>query len=152
PEEVPYSGRLAYVNSKLCNLFFAYELGRRLADRGLSTPDRPVTVNTFEPGLVPGSGLARDYSRVAQFIWYRILPVLTLFTSKVNTADDAGRALANLVLEPELERSSGKYFPSHTKFQQAPSSVESYDPEEARKLWETSVTLSGLSVGDSPLL
>ena len=51
-----FDGRLAYVNSKLCNLWFAYELARRSEAAGL-----PLTVNGYDPGLVPGSGLARDY-------------------------------------------------------------------------------------------
>ena len=61
PEGTPFHGRRSYVNSKLCNLWFAYELGRRLEAAGLAAGERPVSVNAFEPGLVPGSGLARDY-------------------------------------------------------------------------------------------
>src|SRR6478736_270684 len=54
PGEPPQTaGRRRYTTSKLCNLLFAYELDRRL--------DHGVTVNAFDPGLMPGSGLARDY-------------------------------------------------------------------------------------------
>ena len=51
-----YDGRLAYVNSKLCNVWFTYELARRLDAAAPANGGRAVTVNAFDPGLVPGSG------------------------------------------------------------------------------------------------
>jgi NAD(P)-dependent dehydrogenase (short-subunit alcohol dehydrogenase family) len=56
PRRGDFDGRLAYVNSKLCNLWFAYELGRRIDGAGLSNDRHRLTVNAFDPGLVPGSG------------------------------------------------------------------------------------------------
>lgn len=148
PRAGEFDGRLAYVNSKLCNLWFAYELGRRLDARSLS-------VNAFDPGLVPGSGLARDYPTALRFIWNRILPgvarVLTVVLPTINPADKSGRALARLVIDPTLAGVSGKYFPSHTRWQEAPSSDASYDQERARTLWEQSVRLTGLTPQESPL-
>ena len=146
-----YNGRLAYVNSKLCNLWFAYELIRRLEAAGLGGEGRPLSVNSFEPGLVPGSGLARDYHPVARFVWNNVLPVLTYFMTTVNTAERSGSALAEKTLDPSLERVSGKYFPSHTRFGEGASSDDSYDTARARELWELSVRLTDLSLEDSPL-
>ncbi len=147
-----FDGRLAYVNSKLCNVWFAYELVRRLEGAGL----RRVTVNAFDPGLVPGSGLGRDYPRALRFVWNRILPgvarVLTLVVAGINPAPKAGGALARLVLDPALAGVSGKYFPSHTRWREAPSSDASYDVERARRLWEDSVGMSRLTPEESPLL
>jgi NAD(P)-dependent dehydrogenase (short-subunit alcohol dehydrogenase family) len=143
-----FNGRLAYVNSKLCNLWFAYELERRIAAAGLSSDGRRLTVNTFEPGLVPGSGLARDYPPVLRFAWYRILPglarLLTPIVPGINPASKAGPALARLVVDPMLAGVSGKYFPSHTRWREAPSSDASYDVARARALWEESVRMSRL--------
>ena len=151
-----FNGRLAYVNSKLCNLWFAYELERRIAAAGLSSDGRRLTVNTFEPGLVPGSGLARDYPPVLRFAWYRILPglarLLTPIVPGINPASKAGPALAQLVVDPTLAGVSGKYFPSHTRWREAPSSDASYDVARARALWEESVRMSRLRSGESPLL
>ncbi len=105
-----FDGRLAYVNSKLCNLWFTYELRRRLEGAGVPN----LTVNAFDPGLVPGSGLARDYPPALRFIWNRLLPgvarVLTLAVPTINPAPKAGAALAQLVLDPALASVSGKYF------------------------------------------
>ncbi len=150
-----FSGGLAYVNSKLCNLWFTYELVRRLEASGLSEGGRRLTVNAFDPGLVPGSGLAREYAAPLRFFWKRVLPglarVLTPVVPSINPADKAGGALARLVLDPELERVSGKYFPSHTRWREDPSSAASYDLERARALWEESTRMARLTRDESPL-
>jgi NAD(P)-dependent dehydrogenase (short-subunit alcohol dehydrogenase family) len=155
PRPGEFDGRLAYVNSKLCNLWFAYELDRRLAAAGLSNGAQRLSVNGFDPGLVPGSGLARDYPRALRFVWDRILPglarVLTPMVPTINPAPKAGAALANLVLDPSLAGVSGKYFPSHSRWRAAPSSDASYDVGSARELWEASVRMTGLTAAESPL-
>ena len=155
PTPDAYDGRLAYVNSKLCNLWFAYELVRRIEAAGLSRPDRPLTVNGFDPGLVPGSGLARDYPAALRFVWDRVLPalarVVTLVLPTVNPAPKAGGALAGLVVSPALASVTGKYFPSHARWCEAASSDASYDVERARALWDASVAMSRLESGESPL-
>ncbi len=156
PRSGEFDGRLAYVNSKLCNLWFAYELVRRIEAAGLAGDERRLTVNAFDPGLVPGSGLARDYPPVLRFIWDRILPGLALGLTRVmptiNPAPKSGGALARLVVDPALERVSGKYFPSHSRWSEASSSEASYDVDRARALWEESVRMTGLTPDESPLL
>jgi NAD(P)-dependent dehydrogenase (short-subunit alcohol dehydrogenase family) len=155
PRPGAFDGRLAYVNSKLCNLWFAYELVRRLEAAGLAGGERALSVNGFDPGLVPGSGLARDYPAPLRFVWDRILPavarVVTLVVPNVNPADKAGAAMARLVLDPALAGVSGRYFPSHTRWREAPSSDASYDEERARALWVESARMVGLAPGESPL-
>jgi len=69
----------------------------------------------------------------------------------INPADKAGDALAHLVLDPALAGVSGEYFPSHTRWRQAPSSDASYDTARARALWEESVRMVELAPGESPL-
>ena len=132
------------MNSKLCNLWFTYELVRRLDAAGVTG----VTVNGYDPGLVPGSGLARDYPPVLRFVWNAVLPplarALSPFVANVSTAPKAGRALARLVTDPAFARTTGKYFPSHTRWQEAASSDASYDVARAGALWEASVRMTGL--------
>jgi len=156
PRPDAFSGPLAYVNSKLCNLWFTYELGRRLATAGLSTDAHPLSVNAFEPGLVPGSGLARDYPAALRFVWNSVLPAVARLATRVlptvNPADKAGAALANVVLDPALERASGKYFPSHARWREAASSEASYDTQRAAALWGASVRMTRLTPEESPLV
>jgi light-dependent protochlorophyllide reductase len=155
PRRDAFDGRLAYVNSKLCNLWFVYELVRRLDAAVVSNGSR-VTVNGFDPGLVPGSGLARDYPPALRFVWNRILPgfarLLTPVVTGINPAPKAGAALARLVLDPDLAAVSGKYFPSHSRWREAPSSDASYDVERARALWDASVRMAKLTADESPLV
>lgn len=156
PKAGAFEGRLAYVNSKLCNLWFTYELARRLEAAGLAGGERPISVNAYEPGLVPGSGLARDYPVALRFIWDRILPAVSGALSPIvpglSTARKSGEALAAVVADPALERASGKYFPSHTRWREERSSPESYDADRARELWEASVAMTGLTSEESPVL
>ena len=130
-------GRIAYTTSKLCNLLCAYELSRRLQQQEISS----ITVNVFNPGLMPGSGLAQDYTPTAKFIWNNILPLLCRFIPNVNTIENAGKALARLILDPKLDRVTGKYF---SGMKMIDSSQASYDRTLAKQLWEGSIKLTQL--------
>ena len=138
-------GRTAYTTSKLCNVLCAYELSRRLQDREISTESQPITVNVFNPGLMPGSGLANDYTLTAKFVWNNILPILCKFIPNVNTMSQSGEALATLITDPELANVTGKYF---SGFNAIDSSVESYDEDKAKQLWDASVELTRLQANE----
>ncbi len=145
PVEGATLGRRRYTTSKLCNIYFAYELSRRLEKQGLSTPEKSITANAFNPGLMPGTGLARDYSPLQRFAWNYLLPVIrpiAQFFMPMHSVSESGRALARLVLDPSLERITGKYY---SGLKEEPSSKESYDAQKAFELWETSVSLVKLA-------
>jgi light-dependent protochlorophyllide reductase len=136
PSDDPMIGQRRYTTSKLCNIYFTYELSRRLAKKDLS-----ITANAFNPGLMPGTGLARDYTPIQRFIWNNVLPVIrpiTRYFMSINSVQDSGRALARLVLDPALEKVTGKYY---SGMKEEPSSQESYDTNKALELWESSVNL-----------
>ena len=138
-------GRIAYTTSKLCNVLCAYELNRLLTAK--SAPNSPATtVNVFSPGLMPGTGLASDYTAIAKFVWNNILPILCNFVPKVNTASYAGKALARLVTDPELANITRKYF---SCFKMIDSAEESYDLSKAEQLWQGSVRLTGLQATET---
>jgi len=128
-------GRRRYTTSKLCNVLTAYELARRL------DPERRITINTFDPGLMPGTGLGRDYPGLQGMAWRYLLPALTVVPGiNVHTPRRSGQALARLALDPELNAVSGKYFSGRRQIR---SSVDSYDAAKAADLWTTSVALVG---------
>jgi NAD(P)-dependent dehydrogenase (short-subunit alcohol dehydrogenase family) len=141
-----FVGRRRYTTSKICNVLCTYEMDRRLKRRGMSTPDRPITVNAFDPGLMPGTGLARSYRPAAQFAWNTLGPLLRwtlqLFHANIHRPEDSGRALTRLVLDPALESVSGRYFEGIKEIR---SSAESYDEAKAAARWEQSAELAGLS-------
>ena len=130
-ESAGHFGRRAYATSKLCNVLCAYQLARL-------TPD--VTCNAFDPGLMPGSGLARDYGALARFAWNAILPALRPFSKQVNGTRTSARALARLVTDPSLAEVTGAYFEGMRRVN---SSKLSYDETLARDLWNTSLELTG---------
>jgi NAD(P)-dependent dehydrogenase (short-subunit alcohol dehydrogenase family) len=125
-------GRRRYTTSKLCNVLFAYELDRRL-DRG----GQGVMVTAFDPGLMPGSGLARDYPPLQRWAWRYVLPALRLLPG-VRSTRTSGRYLAALVDDPRFDGVTGQYFGGLRPIR---SSVDSYDRAKALDLWETSERL-----------
>jgi light-dependent protochlorophyllide reductase len=129
------AGRRRYTTSKLCNVLTTYELARRFG------AGRRITANAFDPGLMPGSGLARDYGRVQRLVWQYVLPALTVLPINVNTRRQSGRALAALVADPAFADVTGRYFQGSREIR---SSEESYEEEKARELWRTSAELLGL--------
>jgi light-dependent protochlorophyllide reductase len=130
------AGRRRYTTSKLANVMCAYELHRRLRAAGRDA----ISVNAFDPGLMPGTGLARDYGGLQRLAWRFLLPVLRPLPG-VSSPVAAGRALARLVVAPELEGVSGRYF---TGKRETLSSEDSYDEAAAAELWATSAELVGL--------
>jgi NAD(P)-dependent dehydrogenase (short-subunit alcohol dehydrogenase family) len=131
------AGRRRYSTSKLCNVYCAYELDRRLA---ALAPGQRITVNAFDPGFMPATGLARDYGPVARFVTTSVLPLLTLWWPNANRVQTSARRLARLAIDPRYQGVSGRYF---SRGRPARSSNDSYDEEKARALWEASLALSG---------
>jgi NAD(P)-dependent dehydrogenase (short-subunit alcohol dehydrogenase family) len=128
-----FAGRRAYATSKLCNVLFGYELARRMTAAGID-----VTVNGFDPGMMPGTGLARDYDAGSRVAWRFIMPVLTLLAPNVNRVTTSARNLARLVTDPALSHVTGRYFIGRNE---ARSSEQSYDQAVAARLWEVSLEL-----------
>jgi light-dependent protochlorophyllide reductase len=129
--QVP-AGRERYTTSKLCNVLFAYELDRRLGHG-----QQGVTVNAFNPGLMPGSGLARDYGPVERFAWRFLMPAMRILPG-VRSTRQSGRHLAALVSDPGYENVTGSYFDG---LKAVSSSADSYDRAKALDLWQTSERL-----------
>ncbi|MDB5099963.1 MAG: Light-dependent protochlorophyllide reductase [Cyanobacteria bacterium RYN_339] len=126
-EAVGEAGRRRYTTSKLCNILFSYELARRAPG---------VVVAAFDPGLMPGSGLARDYGAFQRWAWRNILPVLRLFQRNVNSTESSGRALARLATDPGI--ATGTYYEGLRAIR---SSTQSYDEALAARLWSQSEAL-----------
>jgi NAD(P)-dependent dehydrogenase (short-subunit alcohol dehydrogenase family) len=141
-EDITVWGRKAYSTSKLCNVFCTYELARRLRS---SRPDLKITVNAMDPGLMPGTGLAREYNCLLKFGWNCLLPLLIPFMRNVNTTAQSGAQLAKLAIDPAFEGVTGKYFEGSREIR---SSDESYDQEKAADLWRSSVQMSLLTSDD----
>jgi NAD(P)-dependent dehydrogenase (short-subunit alcohol dehydrogenase family) len=122
--EKKYRPMGAYSQSKLANVYFTYELARRLKGTG-------VTVNCADPG-VAATSLGSDQ------LLFRILVKLPLFT----TPEVGAQTSVHLASAPEVKDMTGKYF---AKKKELASSKASHDEAIARKLWDTSATMTHLA-------
>lgn len=117
-------GRTAYSTSKLATIYLVHEYARRL----------PAGIDSvaYNPGFVPGTGLARNAGPISRFAMRRILPVMTL-TPFATSRHAAGRYLADVVLGT-TKAPTGSYV---DRTHAARSSEESYDPQREGELWDT---------------
>ena len=96
------------------------------------------TVTAFDPGLMPGTGLAREAGAMLQFVFTKVLPHLIwllrlLLSPNVHSPRESGEALARLAVGKDVEGVSGKYFEGMKEIK---SSVESYVKEKQEDLWK----------------
>ena len=132
------AGTQHYTNSKLVNIMWTYALHQRLHER---VTERGLTVNAFDPGLMPGSGLAREYGPVFRFAWHKVMPKMTpvlkvLFTPNIHKPSESGALLARCAISDKLAGVSGKYFEGEKEIKSSPPS---YDEKKWDDLWEWTV-------------
>ncbi|MCC7411447.1 MAG: SDR family NAD(P)-dependent oxidoreductase [Gammaproteobacteria bacterium] len=139
------AARRAYATSKLCNLLFVHELCRRLERSGRSTARAPITVNAFDPGFMPATDLGRAHGLLARALFGGLLAPLARVMPGMSTPERAGSQLAAMLLDPALERVSGRYFAGAG--QQMPS-LQARDGDSALRLWRASSALAGLRPED----
>lgn len=125
-----YDARVFYKNSKLANMWFAYELQRLLSGTG-------VTSNAVCPGFVPGAIADRRTSPVERFMYSRVLARMP-FARSVDQASDSYMVAAT---DPRYATVGGVFI---VDGQEKRSSDESYDEARARRLWEESWSWCGL--------
>ena len=119
-----YSPHSAYSQSKLANVYFTYELARRLEGTG-------VTANCLHPGMVTTS-LFRNMTP-----WMKLVVSLArVFFVKPDRGADTVVYLASA---PEVANVTGRYFENRKS---VPSSRVSHDKACARRLWEVSESLT----------
>jgi NAD(P)-dependent dehydrogenase (short-subunit alcohol dehydrogenase family) len=128
--EVDYYGKRAYAQSKLANILFTYELSRVLDGTG-------ITVNTLHPGAV-ASGFSRNNGWVS---WMKHVTYHFMKRELVGPKK-GGKTSIYLATSPDVEGVTGKYFVDKKSVR---SSEASYDREAAKKLWDVSMELTGLS-------
>ena len=116
----------AYGRSKLCNLYFTYELARRLEGTG-------VTVNAMHPGFV-ATNMAVNNGPLVRFF-------LPLVHSNSLTPEQGASTIVYLASSPDVEGVTGKYFVREREVESDPIS---YDESAAKRLWDVSEKMTGL--------
>jgi protochlorophyllide reductase len=123
------SGQVAYATSKLANVLFGLEAARRYAGE--------ATVNVFDPGLMPATGLARDYGPVQRRIYAAMEPLLRRLPFGARP-ELSGAALARLVTDPALAGMTGRYVEIDAPAEPSPLAR---DRARAEQLWRDSEAL-----------
>jgi hypothetical protein len=88
-------------------------------------------VFSFNPGFVPGTGLARDAGAISRFAVGRIMPLMTI-TSYARSVTVSGADLATATIGP-VAAPNGSYI-NGTEVER--SSPESYDVDREEALWD----------------
>ena len=124
-----YDPVVFYKNSKLANLWFAFELARRLEGTG-------VTVNAVCPGFVPAS-LAESQQGFQRLFTKYLL-------ARLPVANSPAKAAANTVFvatDPAYASRTGKFV---GECQEVVAYEEARDPAKAERLWQLSCKLCGI--------
>jgi light-dependent protochlorophyllide reductase len=115
---------LVYKNSKLANVWFTFELARRMEGTG-------VTVNAICPGFIPTTGLVRNKKGMAKFFLKHVASHLPFAVNE----DTGANCEVHCATDPKLEKVTGKFF---SKMKEYPSSPDGNNVELQKKLWDLS--------------
>lgn len=122
-----YDANRVYATTKLQNVLFTAELARRLAGSG-------VTANCVHPGIA-GTGVLNSLHGRPR--WH------APWTRYAHPAPSGATApVSRVATDPELEQVNGAYFQGLVR---ADPSPQARDADAARRLWETSASLLGIS-------
>ena len=122
-----YNGYVAYGQSKLANVLFTYELARRLEGTG-------ITCNALHPGVVATNIANHGFSFFTVFF--------KLFSPFFKSPKSGAATSVYLATSPEVAKITGKYFDNCAE---KSSSKISHDAAIAKRLWDISSSLTGLS-------
>ena len=121
-----YGGMRAYSQSKLANVFFTYELARRLEGTG-------VTANALHPGLVATNFLSNN-GKLGQFLCF-------FMGLRGMSAPKGALTSIYLASSAEVEGVTGRFYEKSREVRSSPSS---YDRSVAERLWQVSAEMTGL--------
>lgn len=128
--------RRKYSYSKLGNIYFTYELNKRL--RNINSK---IVVNAFNPGMMNTnfSGGHNSATRTAM--------IKLTMPERVGDLDKSSTALSEIIINEQFTHITGKYFDRSTNCKE--SSELSYNEENGLKLWNKSIEWTNLSVSET---
>lgn len=130
--------RRAYSTSKLATVYFAHELQRRVGDR--------ADVSVFDPGLMPGTGLARGARPGVRWMWNTVMKSLRVLPG-VSSPRRSGRTLADLAVDTRWTGlRDGAYIEIDRRGSAAPHAT---DRDRETDLWNVSKQLLATRLGHS---
>jgi NAD(P)-dependent dehydrogenase (short-subunit alcohol dehydrogenase family) len=130
--EKRYFSFIAYRQTKLANVLLTAELNRRLG------PGSPVRAFAADPGMVNTAIGAKGGLRFFRWLW-------KVHSRKGKTAEESARGVVFLAVNPDIQDTPEIYWKNC-----APKAPDPYalDPDNARRLWEISEKMCGISDGE----
>ncbi|KAL7087724.1 hypothetical protein ACP275_13G085900 [Erythranthe tilingii] len=132
-----FDGAKAYKDSKVCNMLTMQEFHRRYHE------ETGITFASLYPGCIATTGLFREHIPLFRLLF----PAFQKFVTKgFVTEEESGERLAQVVSDPSLTK-SGVYWSwnkDSASFENQ-LSKEASNADKARKVWEISEKLVGLS-------
>jgi len=122
--------RKKYSYSKLCNIYFTYEL-----DEILRKENSNILVNAFNPGMMNTNFSGGHNSKA------RTAMVKLTMPERVGDLNKSSTALAKLVTDDKFQ-DTGKYYDRSTNY--IDSSELSYNLQNRKDLWQKSILITGL--------
>ncbi len=95
-----------YATSKLLSTITAVELSRRYKE---------FSSYVLDPGLMPGTGLARFQNSTMQFLWKNVMPVMGYFLPDTTTTQRSGKTAAWIMETSTIKQQSGEIFSYNKK-------------------------------------
>jgi NAD(P)-dependent dehydrogenase (short-subunit alcohol dehydrogenase family) len=111
-------GEARYCASKLLNLMHVRHMARAMPTVGVAA---------YNPGVVPGTEIARDRNWMQRLGWKYIMPLLSLILPGTRSLKRSATDLLWLLTEADTQSMSGKYVDGR---QIRPGSLESQDPSK----------------------
>eukprot|EP00531_Pseudo-nitzschia_arenysensis_P018730 CAMPEP_0116116406 /NCGR_PEP_ID=MMETSP0329-20121206/1021_1 /TAXON_ID=697910 /ORGANISM="Pseudo-nitzschia arenysensis, Strain B593" /LENGTH=336 /DNA_ID=CAMNT_0003609899 /DNA_START=30 /DNA_END=1040 /DNA_ORIENTATION=- len=143
PSKDNFDGLRAYQISKLCNVWYTYELQRRLDD-GVKSP---VRVNAMCPGFIPATGLTRRAGKVGEFFLKYVLDSFRYFGKGPTRSPEDGAETIVQTGTSDVASIGGQYFSlprGETTITAIASSDESLDKTKAKAMFELSLKICKL--------
>ena len=123
PNEEMSKSRLRYSYSKLCNIYFTYELINRIGNKKL-------LINAFNPGFMADTNLSGG-----KMTPERVKFVKENMPDRFGDLEKSSQALFELITKKNFKE-TGKFFDRSTNYRK--SSELSYNKNNAKELWDVS--------------
>lgn len=123
-----------YATSKLLNTITGVELSRRFKD---------FSSYVLDPGLMPGTGLARHQNSIVQFLWKTIMPAFGFFLQDTTSARRSGKTAAWIMATPKVQYQSGEILSYNRKSSKHVWKEVVLNEEIGRDVFEDSMRIVG---------
>ncbi|GLC78290.1 SDR family NAD(P)-dependent oxidoreductase [Lacrimispora brassicae] len=131
PEDKTAFNRYSF--SKLCNLYFTYELDKKLKEASSG-----ITVNAFNPGLMTDTNFAPKARFTEDF--------LNSVSDRIGSLERSAMAMSEMMTESQYQQVTGKYFDRGVERKSSPLS---YNTENTSELWNKSIQYTKLAQSET---